>query len=93
MSEQKLLDHKTFKVVKVVWTDAASIDEWKSVDDLPKVAVPCITVGFLVKTTRQYYYIANTFTTYETVDELMTTGVIMIPRKWVTSFKEIQIED
>ena len=87
-----LLDHKTFKVVKVVWTDAASLDEWQTVKDLPKEAVPCITIGFLVKTTKQYYYIANTFTTYETVDELMTTGVMMIPKKWVTSFEEIHID-
>lgn len=72
-----------FKVVKILWTDAVSIGEWKSLAELPENASPCCSIGILVKTTRDYYYVANTISKDATETEIMSNGVMMIPKKWV----------
>lgn len=86
-----------FKVVKIVWTDAMAINEWKTIQELDaeahKDTAPCTSIGFLIKTTRQWYYVANTVSSGETEEEIVSNGIMMIPRKWVISIKEIQLED
>ena len=84
-----------FKVVKIVWTDAMAINEWKTVKELQKDeaadSAPCISIGFLIKTTKQFYYVANTVSSGETEDEIVSNGIMMIPRKWVVSKVEIEL--
>lgn len=79
-----------YKVVKITWTDASGIDQWTKVKDLPDTSVPCYSVGFLIKTTRQYYFLANTHTRDDEEDELMTSGVIMIPKKWAVKMEVLE---
>ncbi len=81
-----------YKVVKVLWADATSIDSWEHIADLPEDDYPCLTIGILVKTTKIYYYIANTIG-YHTQDEnsMLSTGVILIPRKWVLDMSVLEV--
>ena len=85
-----------FKVVKIIWTDAMSINEWKTVAELKKDeaadSAPCISIGFLIKTTKQFYYVANTVSSGETEEEIVSNGIMMIPRKWVKQLQEIDLE-
>jgi len=86
-----------FPAVKIVWVDAAVINEWKTVAELTKDevadAAPCTTIGFLIKKNRKFYYVANTVSSGETEDEIVSNGIILIPKKWVSSFTELNIED
>lgn len=86
-----------FPVVKVVWTDAMAINEWKTVSELTKEhakdSEPCISIGFLIKKTKQFFYVANTVSSGDTEEEIVSNGIMMIPRKWVTSIQEINLED
>lgn len=79
-----------FKVVKIVWTDALAIGEWKTQKDLEadseKDSAPCISIGFLIKSNKQFYYVANTISSGDTQEDIMSNGIMMIPKKWVTSF-------
>ena len=79
-----------FPIVKIVWTDAQVINEWKTVGELSKEAekdsAPCTSVGFLIKKNRQFYWVANTVSSGETEEEIVSNGIMMIPRKWVVSF-------
>jgi len=78
-----------FPVVKVVWTDAMAINEWKTISELKADekadSAPCYTIGFLIKSTKQFYYIANTITSGETEEEIVSNGIMLVPRKWVVS--------
>lgn len=53
------MDRKTFKVVKLVWLDATSIDAWSEVDEAveydPHVIVTC---GFLLGETDSSYIVS-----------------------------------
>jgi len=84
-----------FPVVRIKWIDAQVTNEWKTKADLKKEeledSAPCISIGFLIKTTRQFFYVANTVTSGETEDEILSNGIILIPRKWVVSKEEIEI--
>lgn len=72
------------------------VNEWKTMADLKKDededAQPCHTIGFLIKKNRQFYYVANTITSGESEEEILSNGIILIPRKWVKTFKELNIE-
>ena len=85
-----------FPVVKILWTDATVINDWKTKADLAndekEDTAPCTSIGFLIKTTKQFYYVANTVTSGETEDEILSNGIILIPRKWVVSKQELHIE-
>jgi hypothetical protein len=81
-----------FKAIRLEWTDATGIDEWMNVKDLPDHAHPCISIGFVVKQTRDYFYLANTVSKSESADEVMSSGVIMIPKKWVKNKTELDLE-
>lgn len=82
-------------LIKLVWADAMAIGEWKSIEELTKEhakdAAPCTTVGFLIKKTREWYYVASTITDGETTEEIMSNGIMMIPRKWVLSKVELEL--
>ena len=81
-----------YKVLKISWTDASSIDAWTKVKDLPENAHPCYSVGFLIKQTKLYYYLANTHTREDEENDLLTSGIIMIPKKWVIKIEVLQEE-
>lgn len=85
-----------FPVVKVIWVDAVSTNEWKTIPDLKKEeksdTEPCTTIGFLVRKTRYYFYVANTVSNVN-AGEPLVNGIMMIPRKWVLSMQEIHLED
>lgn len=85
-----------FKVVLIKWTDATVINSWKTAEELKKEekedSSPCTSIGFLIKTTKQFFYVANTVTSGETEDEILSNGIILIPRKWVVSKQEINLE-
>jgi len=84
-----------FPVVRVVWVDAVATNEWKTIADLDKEAhadtEPCITIGFLIKKSRTYYWIASTIT--NTGTEALVNSIMMIPRKWVESFTELEVPE
>jgi hypothetical protein len=79
-----------FKIVKITWTDASSIDAWQSIKELPETAHPCYSVGFQVKVSKDYYYLANTHTVEDSEQDLLTSGVIMIPKKWVAKYEVLE---
>ena len=85
-----------FKVVKIVWTDAMAMNEWKTISELDKEhekdSAPCTSIGFLIKTTKQFFYVANTISGGDTEDDIVSNGIMMIPRKWVISKEEIELE-
>ena len=82
-----------FPVVKVTWTDAMAINEWKTTAELEREkaadSAPCVSIGFLIKKTRQFFYVANTVSSGESEEEIVSNGIMMIPRKWVVSFEDI----
>lgn len=86
-----------FKMVRVVWIDAVATNEWKTIPELKKEehddTTPCITVGFLVRSNRQYYYVAGTISVPQGDHEPLVNGIMMIPKKWVKEFTEIEIEN
>lgn len=85
-----------FPVVRIKWIDAQVTNDWKTHADLEKEQSadesPCISVGFLIKTTKQFFYVANTVTSGETEDEILSNGIILIPRKWVLSKEELNVQ-
>lgn len=85
-----------FKVVKIVWTDAMAVNEWKTLQELKTEEstdeLPCTSIGFLIKTTRQFFYVANTISSGETEEEIVSNGIMMIPRKWVISFDVLEVD-
>ncbi len=82
-SAKSLKPESGYKIVLLTWTDASSIDSWTRVKDLPEEAHPCYSAGFLIKTTKDYYYLANTHTIEDSEQDLLTSGIMMIPKKWV----------
>lgn len=82
-----------YKVVLLTWTDASSIDSWTKVKDLPETAHPCYTAGFLIKTSKDYYYVANTHTIEDSEQDLLTSGVIMVPKKWTLKLEVLHNGD
>lgn len=87
-----------FKVVRITWIDAVSSNDWKTIPDLKKEesadTTPCTTIGFLVRSNRQYYYVANTVSAVAggKADEILVNGVMMIPKKWVQSYTELEVD-
>ncbi len=82
-----------FKVVKIEWIDAVATNEWKTIKELEKEehddTEPCSTIGYLIRSTRTYYYVASTIT--NTGTEVLANSIMMIPRKWVKSKIEIDM--
>ena len=73
------------KLVKIVWVDSATIDGWVSVDFAESFdPSECVTVGWVVKKTREYITVTSSRSDTVNYSQLMT-----IPRKCVTSIKEL----
>lgn len=75
------------KIVKVTWIDAESHNEWVEVKDLVDPSI-CTTVGFLVKETEEFYYIAATVSLEG--EAIHTNNRILIPKVWIKEFTEIK---
>ena len=53
------MDRETFKIIKVVWVDAVSIDAWTDIDEVLADSPHVIhSVGFLIKETDVAFYLA-----------------------------------
>lgn len=74
---------KLYPIVLIQWIDAVSVDAWTSVADMPDEMMPCYTAGFLIRENRNSYYVANTHTIHDTEEELLASGTMIIPKKWV----------
>lgn len=83
-----------FKIVRIEWIDAVATNEWKTIKDLEKEehddTEPCVTIGFLIRSNRQYYYVASTIT--NTGSEALVNSIMMIPKKWVKSKVELEVD-
>lgn len=75
------------KIVKIVWIDAESHNEWEEVKDLVDPSI-CITIGHLVKETEGFYYVAATISVDG--EALHTNNRILIPKVWIKEFTEIK---
>lgn len=75
------------KIVKIIWVDAESHNEWVEVKDLVDPST-CTTVGFLIKETEEFYYIAATVSIEG--EAIHTNNRILIPKVWIKEFTEIK---
>ena len=75
------------KVVKITWVDAESQNEWSEVKDLEDPSL-CTTIGFLIKETEGFYYIAATISLDG--EAVHTNNRILIPKVWIKEFTEIK---
>lgn len=78
---------RKYKIVEVRWTDAISEDTWTAVEDLmqpPEV----ITIGALVKETKHFVHISNSFSCAPGDTDVAAT--MTIPKKMIHRFKEIK---
>ena len=84
----------SFPVVRIIWIDAVATNSWTTIPELKTEAgtdtEPCTTIGFLVLKNRQYYYVASTVSNI-VKGEPVVNNIMMIPRKWVKSFQEIDL--
>lgn len=75
------------KTVKITWIDAESGNEWITTDELEEPSV-CTTIGYLVKETDKFYFIAGTISIEE--EKVHTNNRIIIPKPWVIELQEIK---
>lgn len=75
------------KVVRIVWIDAESHNDWMEVKDLEDPSL-CTTIGFLIKETEGFYYVAATISVEG--EALHTNNRILIPKVWIKEFTEIK---
>lgn len=84
----------SFPVVRIIWIDAVATNSWKTVPELKaeehEDTEPCTTIGFLVLKNKQYYYVASTVSNV-VKGEPVVNNIMMIPRKWVKAFEEIDL--
>lgn len=74
------------KLVKIEWTDAWSVDSWKTIAELAnEESWHCTTIGLLVHETAEFYYVTHTISG----DEICCT--IVIPKGMVTSLTDIPL--
>jgi len=71
-----------YSLIEITWDDAATDSGW---EDVPKKLEPSLamTVGFLVRETKDHILVASTY------DDNHTNARIQIPKKLIKSRKEI----
>ena len=78
---------KKYKLYKVEWVDSCRYSTWMSVSELPhKHSCDCVSVGFLVKKTKQNIYISSSL-------DLQGGNICMameIPRCAITKMRGIK---
>lgn len=72
-----------YKLYEIIWDDAQTDDGWDEPPEDLKPAV-AVTVGFVVRETKNHILIASTY------DESHTNGRLQIPKKMIISKKEIK---
>ena len=73
------------KVVVVYWKDAASTDNWDSLENyLEHTPIDAITAGFLLASNKDYVTIATTQSSHGQLNQAMS-----IPRTWIHKVVEI----
>lgn len=83
-----------FKVVKLVWEDAVAYGEWKSHDDLPDKLNTCSTIGYLVKETKDFYFVSSTVSLDDELPDTIHINATMgIPKKWVKKAIQVNLEE
>ena len=72
--------------VTITWTDACTMDGWKSVSEAIKIPdeVFCKTLGYFLNQTKDFITIAHTIGLSSKND---VTGVLHIPKAWITKIK------
>lgn len=69
--------------ITVTWTDALTVDGWKSVSEAIKIPneVFCKTTGYFLNQTKDFITIAHTIGLSEKND---VDGILHIPKIWIT---------
>ncbi len=60
-----------YPIVKIWWNDHYDVSEWTDIEGYKPEDFVHVSVGFLVKTTRQHYVIARTITPDGKMDAVM----------------------
>lgn len=92
-SSKSLKQGNSYKIVLIEWVDAVSVDSWTSIKELPDEMQPCYTAGFLIRQNKNSYYVANTHTIHDTEEELLASGTMIIPKKWVKRIEVLKDAD
>lgn len=72
-----------YKLIEIEWDDAQTDDGWEEAPDDLEPAL-AITVGFLIRETKDHLLIASTY------DEKHTNARLQIPKKMIVSRKELK---
>lgn len=79
-----------YPIVEIIWDDAASNSEtWVDLKDISEPE-QVITVGYLVKTTKRAYTVANSVSNEEKHEESVG-NTMTIPRGMVVSYRELRV--
>lgn len=93
-TKQKVIGSSEFKVVKLVWEDAVAYGEWKSHTDLPDKMNTCSTIGYLVKETKDFYYVSSTVSLDDEIpDTVHINATMCIPKRWVKKAIQVNLEE
>ena len=77
------MDKYKYKLVHLTWDDAQSDMGWEEVPEKLEPSI-AITVGFLIRETKDHLLIASTY------DEDTTNARIQIPKKMILTRKEVK---
>lgn len=82
-------DHDKYPAVKVIWYDAASYDEWTTIEELDLEPKKIITYGIMIDENETYIQIA------QNIDEEQeqVCMVMVIPALWVENIFYLTLED
>lgn len=79
-------------IVKIEWEDARSIDGWCEEKDLEEKLSFIKTCGYLVKENLDSFYVSACVYSNDDDKEKSFACTIVIPRKMVISYKELDIK-
>ena len=76
-----------FPLVRVVWIDAESRDDWENIEGVDRSCKEVITIGHLIEDTNDYMALAMNLDLHNDACSMVMT----IPNHWVESVDELQI--
>ena len=80
-----LADLKEYPVVRVVWYDAESSDDWQDVEGINRTVRPIRTVGYLIEETDDHIVVAQNHDPHNGKISMIMT----IPNVWIDIFEEL----
>lgn len=83
MSKNK--EKKRYNLFRIDWIDAASNSKWQDLDDISFSHYKVNSIGWLIKETKDYYFIAQNLSC-----QYQCSDIMQIPTKWIVKKTKIR---